>query len=346
LLAIRSANLDASRRKLDPRLLQVRTASGASETVPSDGGFLLQSDFSEQIVARMFSQGQLLQRFSYLPIPEDANGIIVPGFDETSRADGSRWGGVRAFFSNEADTATATKPKYRNMELKLKKLIALSYATDSLVSDAATLGAALHLSFGNELLFKFEQAAVFGDGSGKMLGMLNAGNPSLIVVAKESSQAAATITPNNLIQMYTHVWGPSRANAVWLVSESVDSALITAAATIKNVAGTENVGGFPLYVPATSDDDYPRILGRPVLVCEYMQPIGTQGDIGLVDASQYLYADHGGMDFVSSIHVKFLSDEDTFRATYRVDSQPMWHQPITPYNGGNQLSAFVTLAAR
>jgi hypothetical protein len=46
------------------------------------------------------------------------------------------------------------------------------------------------------------------------------------------------------------------------------------------------------------------------------------------------------------MHVAFLTDEMTFRITYRVDGEPIWNAPLTPYKGANTLSPFVTLQSR
>ena len=327
--------------------IQERAASGASEAVPADGGFLIAPEFSDQIATRVYSQGLLLSRFQYIPVTAPrANAIKIAGFDEQSRADGSRWGGVRGYWLNEAGSVTASRPKYRLMELLLQKLMATSYASDELLSDAAALGAALTIAFGNELTFKLEYASLFGTGAGQPLGMLSSGNNALIVVPKASSQAAATILSDNLVAMYAAMWGPSRRNAVWLMSEGVDSQLIRAFVAAKNVAATENVGGWPLYIPASSDDDYPRILGRPAIVVEGMSALGALADIALIDPSQYIFSDDGGPDFTSSMHVQFLTDESVFKIRWRVDGQPMWSTPLTPFGGGAALSAYVTLATR
>jgi len=60
----------------------------------------------------------------------------------------------------------------------------------------------------------------------------------------------------------------------------------------------------------------------------------------------YYLATKGGMKFASSMHVQFLTDEMTFRVTYRVDGKPALSSAITPYKGSSTLSPFVGLAAR
>ena len=52
--------------------------------------------------------------------------------DETSRANGSRWGGVQVFRGAEADQATAKKPKFGLWERRVTDMIALAYVTERL----------------------------------------------------------------------------------------------------------------------------------------------------------------------------------------------------------------------
>ena len=65
-----------------------------------------------------------------------------------------------------------------------------------------------------------------------------------------------------------------------------------------------------------------RMKGKPVIEVEYCPTLGTVGDIVLADLSQYYLAQKGGIAAASSIHVRFLYDEMTFRFTYRLDGQP------------------------
>ena len=47
-----------------------------------------------------------------------------------------------------------------------------------------------------------------------------------------------------------------------------------------------------------------------------------------------------------SIHVKFDTDESTFRFVMRIDGQPERASALTPYKGSNTTSHFVTLQTR
>jgi HK97 family phage major capsid protein len=111
---------------------------------------------------------------------------------------------------------------------------------------------------------------------------------------------------------------------------------------------TIGTGGSPVYMPpgGASVAPYGTLFGRPVVPVEYCSTVGDVGDVVLADFSQYVTIDKGGMQSASSIHVRFLNDEQVLRFIYRVDGEPTWKSPLTPFKGSNTLSPFVTLAAR
>jgi len=102
----------------------------------------------------------------------------------------------------------------------------------------------------------------------------------------------------------------------------------------------------PVYLPAggISGQPYGTIFGRPVIAIEQASDdVGTTGDIMLADLSQYLMIEKGSLETASSIHVRFLYDEQVFRFIYRCDGQPLWNSTLTAYGGNNTVSPFVVL---
>lgn len=319
--------------KVDERL-STRAASGLNETTPSDGGFLVQQDFVTELLKRTYETGIHASKVKKIPISTNANGMKINAIDEDSRANGSRWGGVQTYWEGEADELTASKPKFRQMELSLKKLTGLCYATDELLQDAAALEAVIRQAFAEEFGFKIDDAILSGSGEGEPLGILNSG--AIVTVAKEASQTD-TITVENLIKMWNRLWSRSRANAVWYINQELEPYLYTL-----------KIGDKPVYIPAggLSEKPYGTLFGRPVVPIEQCSAAGEVGDIILADIGQYLLIDKGGIKSASSIHVRFLYDENVFRFIYRVDGKPIWTKPLTPYKGSATVSPFVTLAKR
>lgn len=326
---------------VDPRLrVSMRNAAtGLQEGVPSDGGFLVQPEFSTELLRRAYETGQVASRCRRIPIGANANGLKINGIDETSRATGSRWGGIRAYWIGEADLKTNTKPKFRQIELSLKKLIGLCYATDELLQDATALGGIIEAAFAEEFGFMLDDACVNGTGAGQPLGIMNA--PCLVTVNKEAGQVADTVSYENITKMWSRMYARSRTNAVWFINQDVEPQLFQMGLAV-------GAGGSPVYLPpgGASAAPYGTLFGRPVIPIEQCQTVGDLGDILLADFGEYILIDKGAMQSASSIHVRFVYDESVFRFVYRVDGQPLWNSALTPYKGSNTLSPFVVLQAR
>ena len=328
--------------QVDPRLYTVRAAAtGLGESVPSDGGFLIQQDFATTLLQDVYETGILASRCRRQPISGNSNGIKIPGVDETSRAS-TRYGGILGYWEDEAAEKTASKPKFRRIELSLKKLIGLCYATDELMADAAALEAFIRASFAGEFGFLLDDAIINGTGAGQPLGILNAG--CLVSVTAETGQKAATLVTENIIKMYARRFASQTGNYVWLYNQAIEPQLFTMSLSV----GT---GGAPVFMPpgGLSGAPYGTILGRPALAIEQAAALGTVGDIILANLQNgYILAEKGGIQSDMSIHVRFVYDESVFRFVMRVDGQPIRASALTPYKGGATAtqSHFIALATR
>lgn len=312
---------------------------GAVAGIASDGGYLIQKDFSTTLLTRMNDIGNIKSRVNTIPISANSDGLELYAVDETSRATGSRWGGVQVYWGAEADEATAKKPKVRRMILELHDLIGLAYASNRLLRDASALGAIFSQAFAEEMNFMVEDSLINGDGAGKPMGVLNSG--AVVSVAKETGQGAATVVYENIVKMYSRCWLRSRPNAVWIYNQDIEPQLFTMSMGV----GT---GGQPVYLPAggASAAPYATLMGRPAFPTEYNATLGTTGDIMLVDFSQMAAIEKDAMQADQSIHVRFSTNENTFRFIYRFDAQPTWSSALTPFKGSATKSFAVKLDTR
>lgn len=323
--------------KVDPRLFNA--ATGLNETIPSEGGFLVEQGYSREILQDAFSEGDLAKRCRRQPVPANSNGIKINGVDETSRADGSRYGGVRSYWIAEAGEKQASKPKFRQIDLELKKNCVLIYATDEVLQDAVALDGYIRAVGPKEIAFTIDDCILNGTGAGMPMGILNAG--CLVTVSKETGQNASTILAENVLKMYARTLGKS-SNYIWLYSKSCIKELYSLSLAV----GT---GGVPLFMSAGSMPNQPenRLLGLPLVEMEQCSNLGTKGDLILADLKNgYILADKGQVRTDMSIHVQFLYDESVFRMIFRVDGQPVRASALTPYNGSDDQSHFIALETR
>jgi HK97 family phage major capsid protein len=189
------------------------------------------------------------------------------------------------------------------------------------------------------LEFRIGDSIINGDGVRKMLGILN--SPALISVAKDAGQAAATITTNNITNMWSRMWIGSRKNACWFVNQDVEPQLLQLSLGI----GT---AGVATYLPpgGLSGNPYGTLLGRPVIATEFNATLGTVGDIMLADLSMFVTGSRGGMQSAVSMHVYFSTMENLFRFSLRLDGRSWWLKSLTPYKGTATKSPFIVLATR
>lgn len=327
---------------IDPRLRNIKAAAeGLSETVPSDGGFLVQTEYSTELLQDVFETGILASRCRRIPITGNKNGIVINGVDETSRAS-TRSGGILGYWEDEAGEKTKSKPKFRRIELNLKKLIGLCYATDELLDDVTALETVIRDGFKSEFGFKLDDAIINGTGGGQPLGVLAAG--CLVSVPKETGQPADTVMTENIIKMYSRRFAGQTANYIWIYNQEIEPQLWTMSLSV----GT---GGIPVFMPpgGLADAPYARIMGLPAMAIEQAAGIGDLGDIILANfPNGYVLAEKGGIQSDMSIHVRFEFDESVFRFTMRVDGQTIRASALTPAKGGSDAtqSHFIAVAAR
>jgi len=338
LVAIKNAHTPGG--QVDNRLHLVNAATGLSESVSSDGGFLIEKQFSDELLQAAFEVGQIAKLCRRVTIGGNANGIKIPGLDETSRATGSRWGGCRSYWVDEAAEKTASKPKFRQIELELKKAAVLVYATDELLQDSRILADVIGTIARDELAFTLDDVILNGTGAGQPLGILNSG--ALVTQDAEGAQAADTVLWENIVKMWSRMLPSARKNAVWLMNQDIESQLYS-------MSLSTGTAGVPVFMPAggASSGPYSTLFSKPLIPVEQCATLGDVGDIILADFSTgYILAEKGGVKSDMSIHVRFIYDESVFRFVLRVDGQPVLSAPITPYKGSATQSHFVALAAR
>jgi HK97 family phage major capsid protein len=298
---------------------------------------LLQTALEESIVEGITGAGKAV------PIPMATNRVTIPALVDNDHSSGSYFGGITIYRPGEGESKTASKPKFGKVGLTLHKLIGLVPVTDELIQDSPiSIEPIVKSTFGQAIAFVKDDDSLNGNGANQSLGAFNAANPSLIAVTKETGQPAATILYENIIKMWERLYPAGQKRSMWVANIECFSQL----AQMSMAVGT---GGVPVYMPAggVSGSPYATLMGRPCIYSEKMQALGTQGDIGLADFSQYLIGEKaGGLQFAKSIHVYFVYDETAFRFVLRYDGQPWWLSALTPRRGNNTLSPFVVLEDR
>lgn len=312
---------------------------GFTTGIPSDGGFFLQGETSVDLMTTGFNNSEVLSRCDSRTMNPGTQFLEIIGIDETSRANGSRGGGLAVYTAAELDTFTQSKTKFKKIRIEPTKLTGLYYASSEVLANVTFLGQEMRVLFGEEFAFKCQDLVIRGTGAGEALGILNAN--CLISQTKETGQAADTIVTENLLKMETKIW---RDAGVYLVNRETKPQL----SMLSMAIGTGGAA-VPLYKTEFYQGNRMSTLnGLPCITIEQAAALGDKGDIILADLSQYITANKGDINEAMSIHVNFMYDQSTFRFIYYFDGQPRWASSVTPYKGasGAKTGPFIVLNER
>lgn len=328
-------------RQPSAKLMQVQNAAaGMSEGAGKDGGFLIEAGHSQKLLDQILTRSIFAQRcLRIAPDRKEKSQFIGPKINESSRASGSRHGGIEAKWIPEAGQITPGKLQYDQIKAPLKKLAAVVRASDELSQDMAGFEYYINKTVGEEFAFTLDNAILRGNGVSELLGVLNA--PALITVDAVMGQTTKTILLENVLAMLSRLDARSYPSTAWYCNVnclpqlySMTQAIGTAGGPVVSIGDFGGTGSF-------------RIAGLPVVVTEYSSSVGAVGDLVLADFSQYLLRMQP-MSTVVSIHVYYLTNEDAYRFILRVAGLPLLSGPITPLYAaaGVTASNFVALAAR
>lgn len=326
-------------RKWNAAVRTVGSDEMASD-VGSDGGFLVPTEFRATLMQNSLEASVIAPRATAMPM--QTNSLEVPYINETTRASTTH-GGVTVAARAERGQMTARKPAIGKLTLRLRELYALAYLTNELVQDSPISAEALISKvFGEAIAFERDDLYFWGTGAAQSLGFMN--SPALVTVSKEVGQAATTILAENIFKMYSRMNPAGIARAVWVSNND----------TFPQLCGMHikvGTAGVPIWLPGSSAAGTPNgtLLGRPLVLTEKCQTVGTLGDIAFCDFAEYLVGVKAGQaegKMESSIHIRFDYNEVAFRLVLRHDGQPWWSSPVTPRRSTNTVSPFVVLESR
>lgn len=312
---------------VDKRLSKVQV-----EGTPELGGFAVPEEYAAFIFDVALESEIIRPRATVWALGAPTRKI--PAFDSANHTDGLL-GGLSADWLAEGETAKRKTAKLRLMTLTANKLACFTQISNELAADGMRFEEQLLQGMVKGVGWYLDYYFIHGTGAGMPLGILN--DPALLVVTKDSSQAAGTITYDNVVNMFSRLAPGCFKNAVWIANPTVIPQLLTMAFKI-------GAAGSQVQVFKEESGKY-TILGKEVIFTEKCPALGNKGDLMLCDLTQYAIGIRKEIALDRSIAPGWLEDLTDFRAIVRADGQGLWNKPITPKNG-TPLSWCVALAAR
>jgi HK97 family phage major capsid protein len=328
-----------SRRLNDSRLVNASMSEGSGPA----GGYLV----PPHMVSEMMDES--LKQEVFRPLVRnyamEGPGLVLTVPNIADRSAGTA--GLRLNFVKEGATSTAQQAQFRSMELAARMAAVYVRASMQLVEDALDFNGQISSLFAGEIARGLDYYTMHGTGAGQPLGILN--SSSLVTVSKEGSQAAATVLSANIFKMWGRLAPWLHRDAVWVCSPSVLPQLYAMSVPVNDAAGTQTYGGSPVFTSSNggiAQAPAGTLLGRPLLISDVAQPLGTKGDIILFSPSQYALGIRRDMAIEVSNAPGWTTAEIDFRVLFRFDGQPMWEKAVTPVKGSDTLSWAVALETR
>jgi len=255
--------------------------------------------------------------------PPDA-AITMPALDQ---------GGARGVFSGvqvtwiaEAVTKPQTEPETREVKLEPQEVAAHVVVSDKLLRNSAAAGPLVSALLRGAILASEDQAFLNGTGIGQPLGII--GHPACINVARA---VAAQIAWADLVGMFAV--SKLGGRNVWIGSQTILPQLMTLVAPVGQFA----------WQPSMREGTPQTLLGFPLVLNERSPPLGTQGDLMLVDLDYYLIKDGSPLTIAMSEHPRFTRNQTIIKAWWNVDGQPWLTTPLLLEDGVTTVSPFVVL---
>ena len=326
-----------ARQFADGRLRASMTDGNLTQT-----GFLVPETWAQMVLDIALEQALCMKRCQVWPMSSST--LKVPGIKDFDHSAGTLFGGVTAQWMDELQTFNDQNLKAFLITLTARKLGLLANASSELLEDGINYEGLLTSKLQAAAEWFLDQAFLFGDGADRPQGMLHSSNPALNVVTHASDSPTNGIGLNDILLMWGAMAPSCRMRSTWVFSDGLIPFVYKLQLTVKNVAGTENVGGSatPLFTP---DGNGGTLLGRPVIFSEKMKTAGSQGDAALICFDQYAIGMRRAISLLRSDQAGFTNDSIFWRLTTRVDGQSTWAQKQTLADG-DVVSPFCVLTAR
>jgi HK97 family phage major capsid protein len=317
------------------------TKAPLAEATGTGGGYLVPPEYQNTLL-RLATERSIVRPRARV-IPMGSRTVQVPALKQSGAGVAGQFqslAGMVATWSEEAQTRPETEPTFRQIELIAHELTGYSVASRTLMADSAqALDALLTGMFADAIAVHEDFAFIQGDGVGKPRGFMNAA-----ATLQPVRNTASKFLLADAASMWSQLLPASQERAVWIMSQSVIPQLIQLQDQAGNVIFLPN-----FYAPPDGQFGgiqhamVPMLLGRPILFTEKVPPLGTTGDVMLVDLDYYLLGDRQAIEVAASEHVNFLKNQMTWRFIHRVDGQPWLDAPYSYQDSSSKVSPFVVL---
>jgi len=313
----------------DQRLKYLQHKDLAGE-IGISGGFLIPTAQQTQLLTVM-GEMSLVRKFATV-VPMASRVVQYPAIDYSQGAAGvdAFAGGIIVYRVEENAAITESQPKFKQINLHVHEYAAYSEVPNGLLRDSAIslegyFGG--NRGFGGAIASYTDYDAINGDGTGKLMGVLNV--PAKLTVTRN---AATNFKFVDAVTMLSKMLLSGKPR--WLINQSVMPKLLQ----------FSDAANFNIFIQNAALAVSPTLLGIPIDWTGKNPALGIAGDVMLVDWSLYLLGDRQQLTFDVDRSFKFQNNQTAFRAVIAQDGQPWLGSSITLMDGATTVSPYVVLS--
>lgn len=326
-----------------------RTKSPLGEGSGIAGGYLVPLALRLDLMADVGEEALIRPRASVVDMPSANLELSLPDAGTAQAAGVSPFfGGMLMQWTAENALRPETEPKFRSVTLRAWDLTGYCIQSRPHYFDSGPgVENWLRKLFARSIAWYEDYAYFQGTGSGMPVGIINS------AAAKTVSRHAPTVfdNPNDVASMTKALMPGSWQRALWVISPSVWSQIVTLGGAAAGaspsfqinqpIIGSRDLGDLDKYglMPLFT------LAGVPGYISEKLPPLGTKGDVILIDPQLYVIGDRGAVEIIASPHepTAFKNNQQVWRVTYRGDGQPWLSTTVTLQDGTTTVSPFVVL---
>lgn len=266
----------------------------------ADGGYLVPEEFEHQLIDKLQEENFFRTLATVIHTSGDRKIPIVTGHGEAA------WMEENGLYPDSQDT-------FGQKSIGAYKLGTAIRVSEELLNDSAfDLESYIAGEFARRIGTKEEEAFLVGDGKSKPTGVFPSAEPG-------AEAAGASITFDNMIDLYHSLRIPYRRKAVWLLNDS----------TIKALRKVKDNNGNYIWQPAVTAGTPDTILNRPCYTTSFAPELAAGNRPVLFgDFSYYWIADREYRSFKRLNELYAANGQIGFLASQRVDGMLMLPEAV------------------
>ena len=263
----------------------------------AEGGYLVPDEFERKLVEALEEESIFRQMATVIKTSNGDRKIPIV----TSKGE--------AVWMDEEQQYSLSDDTFGQASLSAYKLGTAIKISEELLNDSVfDLPSYIAKEFARRIGAKEEEAFFVGDGKGKPTGIFNTTGGA----ENGATTTGATITFDDVIELFYSLKSPYRKKAVWILNEQ----------TVKALRKVKDNNGQYIWSPAVSAGLPDTILNRPYVTSVYAPTIAAGAKaIAFGDYSYYWVADRQGRSLKRLNELFAMNGQVGFLASQRVDGK-------------------------